>query len=137
MEPDNGNEQKPLPSGLIPFKPGQSGNPGGRPKYASLSKACRDELDKINPANGLTGAEEVALALVKEAKRGNIWAIRELRQITEGQLTARLFTRVTEHLTETSGSLDGTENVRRRLYEKLMGFGVTIQDTRKPEEGTN
>jgi hypothetical protein len=25
-------EQKPRPSGLIPFKPGQSGNPNGRPK---------------------------------------------------------------------------------------------------------
>lgn len=123
MDPVNDEQQpKIIPPGLVPFQPGQSGNPGGRPKYASLSKACRDELDKINPANGLTGAEEVALALVKQAKAGNIWAIRELRQITEGKITAGLFSRITE-IESPDVAHDGI-SVRRRLMEKFHVFAT-------------
>src|SRR5882724_10980522 len=67
------------------FQPGVSGNPGGRPRYASISRACRDELDKVDEKTGLTGAQLIARALVREAGRGNVWAARELREVTEGK----------------------------------------------------
>jgi hypothetical protein len=68
------------------FQPGQSGNPGGRPKLKLLSQAAREALSEINPETGLTGAEEIVVAMMKEAKKGNIWAAKELREWTEGKV---------------------------------------------------
>lgn len=38
------NSAKKVPSGLRPFKPGQSGNPGGRPKVAKFAEEVRKFL---------------------------------------------------------------------------------------------
>jgi hypothetical protein len=68
------------------FEPGQSGNPGGRPKLRLLSKAAREALAEVNPETGLSNAEEIVAALVKKAKSGDVWACRELREWTEGRV---------------------------------------------------
>jgi hypothetical protein len=68
------------------FQPGESGNPGGRPKLKLLSRAAREQLAEVNPETGLTGAEEIVVAMMKEAKKGNIWAAKELREWTEGRV---------------------------------------------------
>lgn len=60
-------------SGLRPFQPGQSGNPGGRPKKSPVSDALRKmlELDQL-PGRALPSwnvAEKAAYQLLKQALR--------------------------------------------------------------------
>src|SRR5262249_6157155 len=69
------------------FKPGQSGNPGGRPRTAKVSEACRDKLASFIPgdAEGRTYAEGIADKLVQLALRGDIRAAQELADRAEGR----------------------------------------------------
>lgn len=113
-------QDKRIPPGLIPFKPGVSGNPGGRPKFRALSKAAREELDKINPVTGLTAAQEIVNALIKEAKRGNVWAARELRDWSEGKLPQT----IQAELTPNESLID----VRKVLFDKLVRYGAQPED---------
>ena len=69
------------------FKPGQSGNPGGRPKTAALSNACRDLLAQPMPgdAENRTYAQVIARMLAEKAVGGDIQAARELADRAEGR----------------------------------------------------
>jgi hypothetical protein len=69
------------------FKPGQSGNPGGRPKTAPLSQACRDLLASSVPddSQGRTYAEAIAEKLAQKALAGDIRAAQELADRAEGR----------------------------------------------------
>lgn len=69
---------------LRPFRKGQSGNPGGRPKQL-ISEASRDWLKQIDPNTGRSNAEMVALALGKRALKGETNAYCALRDTTEGR----------------------------------------------------
>jgi hypothetical protein len=71
-----------------PFVKGQSGNPGGRPKLAELSKALRAQLVEPAPgakAGGKTAAELIAAKLVAAAVAGKPWAIHEVWDRAEGK----------------------------------------------------
>jgi hypothetical protein len=71
---------------LKPFQPGVSGNPAGRPKKALLSDALRRQLAEVMlGAPERTIAEVIARALIKEAVGGNVQAIREIGDRTEGK----------------------------------------------------
>lgn len=109
---------------LRPWPAGVSGNPGGRPARAPISKACREELQKTDPATGLTNAEAIAARLVAECKRGNIWAIRELVGLVEGVKRA-----ASNHDEGPASSNNAPmSDIKRLLYEKLVDHGsVTIQ----------
>jgi hypothetical protein len=66
------------------FKPGQSGNPLGRPKSITLSEAIRLQLAQtFNDSR--TYAEEIALVLCGAAVKGNVNAAREIADRTEGK----------------------------------------------------
>jgi hypothetical protein len=69
------------------FKPGQSGNPGGRPKTAPLSQACRELLaDSVpNDREGRTYAQAIAQTLGEKALAGDIRAAQELADRAEGK----------------------------------------------------
>jgi hypothetical protein len=68
------------------FPPGVSGNPQGRPKLTKLTEALRQQLTETNPdAPEETIAEQIARALISEAKLGNIAAIREVFDRSEGK----------------------------------------------------
>ena len=68
-------------------KPGQSGNPGGRPKTAPLSHACRELLASVLPddAEGRTFAEAIAETLGQKALAGDIRAAQEIADRAEGK----------------------------------------------------
>lgn len=82
-KPRNPNPQPPPVE--YQFKPGQSGNPGGRPKL--LSGAYRKMLAEVNPRDleGRTNAELIAVAARTEALKGDVGAMREIRSATEGE----------------------------------------------------
>ncbi len=65
------------------FKPGESGNPGGRPKL--LADAYRKKLEEISPndPDGRTYAEIIAAGQVVKAI-SDTQAAREIRSATEG-----------------------------------------------------
>jgi hypothetical protein len=68
------------------FKKGETGNKNGRPRLTKLTDALREQLAEINPdAPEETIAEAVARALISEAKTGNVQAIREIGDRTEGK----------------------------------------------------
>ena len=71
------------------WKPGQSGNPAGRPPGVRyLSELARDILRDTRKGDieGKTTDELIVLALVKEALKGNTKAIEMLHDWTEGKV---------------------------------------------------
>ena len=83
--------------GLKPWKPGQSGNPGGRPKKKPLTEAYGRILKRRVPADvlrklGLKGhptyAEVIALSLAREGIKGKVQAAAELADRVEGRISA-------------------------------------------------
>ncbi|MEJ7578653.1 MAG: DUF5681 domain-containing protein [Pyrinomonadaceae bacterium] len=73
-------------SNLKPFKPGQSGNPAGRPKSITLSEAIRLQLaKKVSEGSDYTYAEAIAQVLCVAAVKGNVNAAREIADRTEGK----------------------------------------------------
>lgn len=67
------------------FKPGQSGNPGGRPKRKIISEALKDELADCVRRGDETGAMAIAKAMVEKACRGDVPAATFVRDTTEGK----------------------------------------------------
>jgi len=78
---------KGLPPVATRFKPGQSGNPKGRPKSITLSEAYRRELAKVDPndSEGRSFAEVLAEQMIVKARGGDVSALRELGDRTEGK----------------------------------------------------
>ena len=76
-------------SGLKPFQPGQSGNPGGRPKKLPITDAIREELER-EVTGGLSLAHAIARKLVRLALEGDMDAIREIADRTEGKPRQRI-----------------------------------------------
>ena len=70
-----------------PWPKGVSGNPGGRPKLAPLSHACRELLVAPVPDDpeGRTYAEAIAKKLAQKALAGDIRAAQELADRAEGK----------------------------------------------------
>ncbi|MGI8642291.1 MAG: DUF5681 domain-containing protein [Pyrinomonadaceae bacterium] len=76
---------------LRPFQKGQSGNPNGRPKSAMLSDALRRKmLDAMPDASEKTVADGIADALIKQALNGEVSAIKEVFDRTEGKVSQRI-----------------------------------------------
>lgn len=71
------------------FKPGQSGNPGGRPKGQSLSALLRELLDEVQK-NGKTLGESVSRALIAAAKRGNVKAFNAIADRVDGKVPNKI-----------------------------------------------
>jgi hypothetical protein len=71
------------------WKPGQSGNPSGRPKKLHITDAIRAELEREGP-DGIPNDEAIARVLVELARAGNMDAIREIADRTEGKPRQRI-----------------------------------------------
>ena len=106
-------------AGLKPFQPGQSGNPGGRPKKLPLSDAIREELERCGKS-GVTNDRAIAQQLIEMALDGNLEAMREIADRTEGKPRQRI---------EASGPDGGPvafelpktrEEIERRIAELLL-----------------
>lgn len=71
------------------FKKGQSGNPKGRPRSAVISDTLRARLAEAPPgeqdADVRTYADAIARALIDKALTGDVAAIKEVGDRTEGK----------------------------------------------------
>jgi hypothetical protein len=70
------------------FRPGESGNPGGKPKTKTLSKAYRQRLEEVNPSDpaGRSFAECIAEVMIKLALNGHVPAAIEICDRCEGKV---------------------------------------------------
>ncbi len=67
------------------FKPGRSGNPGGRAKNKLLSQAYRELLEQVDPKTGKTVAQLIAEKIIEKALKGDLAALKEITDRTEGK----------------------------------------------------
>ncbi len=73
------------------WEKGQSGNPNGRPRGQALSTILKTLLDGTTTIDEegkkkkITRNEQIALSLLKEASNGNVQAIKEIFDRTEGK----------------------------------------------------
>lgn len=63
------------------FQPGQSGNPGGRPKKRLID----DLLEELLEQNDSEVAKTIAAALIKKARKGDVKAIQLAAERTQGK----------------------------------------------------
>jgi hypothetical protein len=98
------------------YRPGQSGNPGGRPACREISKALREILSSEKPFKPRTGAERLAIKWFLQSLAGNTAALVSLADRCEGRPAQSL------HVT------DGQEDMAlqmiegmNRLYEQRQG----------------
>jgi hypothetical protein len=68
------------------FKPGQCGNPGGRPRGTSLTKRLADALEK----NDGELAELIVKSLIKSGLKGSNPALQEIFNRIEGKVADRI-----------------------------------------------
>lgn len=69
-----------------PFKPGQSGNPGGRPKSRPFKEAIDRALKASEDAGAGLSLDDIATALLLKAKSGDVAAIKELAERYDGKV---------------------------------------------------
>lgn len=84
---------------LKPWKPGQSGNPGGRPKRRPISDAYEkvaglklpeDLRVKLGLPKGSLYRDAIAIQQIRAAIKGNSPAAKEIREAIEGKATQRV-----------------------------------------------
>jgi hypothetical protein len=102
---------------LKPFKPGQSGNPAGRPKSITLSEAYRKQLAMIDEADPQkrTFAEVLAEQMIVKAKTGDVAALKEVADRVEGK--AR------QTITLTTDRREQMERAIDRMMERAASDG--------------
>jgi hypothetical protein len=67
------------------FQKGESGNPSGRPRLTKLTDSLRQQLAEANPdAPEESIAEAIAKTLIQLALSGDVQAIKEIGNRTEG-----------------------------------------------------
>jgi hypothetical protein len=82
-----------------PWKPGQSGNPGGRPKGTSISKLMSAILEETDPKTKKQIAEKVARKIIEHAE-DNASFTNILLDRTEGRVVEKVEVSVLENLAE-------------------------------------
>ena len=98
------------------FQPGQSGNPGGRPKKKPLTDAIMAELAKDD------NLSEVAKKFVQMMKMGKVEAVKEVWDRLEGKVATTVNANVntaTEEANEYDELLD--EELERELLAIVEG----------------
>lgn len=71
---------------LTPWRPGQSGNPGGRPKRDAITVALFEQLQsQVADGDTRSIADSIAGTLITLALKGDVRAIREIADRTEGR----------------------------------------------------
>ena len=78
------------------WKPGQSGNPGGRPKKINCIPDILNELGMKNHSKGKTKLRAVMEKVYELALAGTPWAVEYVSQRTEGKVTQKLDVKVEE-----------------------------------------
>ena len=107
MAAENREKNRSNVENLIPyqFKPGESGNPGGRPKKRPITDYVREQLENQIPTamraklpaafvevygESATFGQMLAFQMVAKAATGEMHAMREVLDRVEGKVSQRL-----------------------------------------------
>jgi hypothetical protein len=106
-------KRRTLPKAAEPFKfkPGQSGNPGGRPKRKKITDALIDALEVVIKSGNKTAAEAIALAMVRKAIKGDVKAATFIGDRTEGKPMQAV---------KIEGGLTISDDERRKRISELL-----------------
>lgn len=111
-----------IPEGAKPFAPGESGNPSGRPRgsrnRSTIAKQWLEVSERIkNPITHkddiLEQQDIITLALIKEARSGNVQAYRELMDSAYGKMIDKI------EATNTNINIEPTPEEAARIKEAL------------------
>lgn len=107
------------------YKPGQSGNPSGRPRGTGQSKLSKaydvvlgqkvpKEILALYGVEDMTWAEVIARGMASKAATGDTPAAKEIREVTEGRLPESV---------NMTGSIDYTagQGAKELLLGKIVG----------------
>jgi hypothetical protein len=92
------------------FKPGVSGNPGGRPKTRILAEMLAAIGNEVEPKSGKTFFQVAAESLVRKVFRGDIGAFKEFADRVDG--------RSTQHVELTGGLQVGHHTEWQHAWDK-------------------
>lgn len=107
------------------FKPGQSGNPSGRPKGSvSLIAELRKILNETDKKTRKKNSQLVMEKLLEHAKKGNIKHIREILDRIEGKPISQVSVVV-------GGEL---ESMSEEELDRIIGQGNDDDDTETGED---
>lgn len=124
---------------LTHWKPGQSGNPKGkipgtRPFKIILRQFLEKNIDMKDPFTKemaqFTAKEAVAMKLIGEAMRGNIMAIKEIRDMVDGPIKQSI---EIEDKTELRPVSERAKDLSKRLYN--LGADATPKKSKRKKTG--
>lgn len=121
--------------GLKPWKPGQSGNPGGRPKKDPITRRYEVRLERKLPPEfmkqlnakgadlppGSTYGDAIAAGIIQVAIKGKADNAKEVREAIEGKATARIA------ITDTDGDDIQLGETREELLAQLREFTERVR----------
>jgi len=114
--------------GLIPYVPGVSGNPSGRPKGArNRSTIYREHMEKLGK-NGMV-VDDMVLAAIKKAVDGDINALKELMDGGYGKIPDKVLTaETTEEALERDVTTEVLKHVPTEELEKIIDGTANIRN---------
>lgn len=84
-----------------PWKPGESGNPAGRPKKGSaIADILNDIGAELVTVNGqqITKTKAVMIKVYSEAVKGQSWAVHFIADRTEGKAVERIINQLADEI---------------------------------------
>jgi hypothetical protein len=124
---------------LKPWKPGQSGNPGGRPKkrpiterYAQFAEAPVEEKTRkaLKLPKGATLADAAVKRAYQEAVDGNLDALKEIREAIEGKVDKATVS-VSLSLSELLAATENTGEVPTWLEGEVIDLPAPELESKK------
>ena len=112
---------------LKPFKPGESGNPGGLPRGTPRLSTAYQKLLGVDARSRLpveTIADEIAASVIKRAINGDLRAAQEVADRTEG--TATPFLSVPDGDAIELELLERERVVVTKIVQQLLNKGWTL-----------
>lgn len=94
---ENSAKKRGNTANLKPFKPGQSGNPGGRPKKKPITEMYERILS--DPEN-VAAIEKATISALRKGNMAMVLQLREMADRTEGKVTQPIEADVTVNLAD-------------------------------------
>ncbi len=125
-----------------PWKPGQSGNPGGRPKRRPISDSYQALADVAIPAKiarklrlpkGSTWRDTIAYAILQQAANGNVRAAAEVREAIEGKATQRI--ELSGEGAEAFAQADNRVDISKLSRDELIAYRGILRKAGRSQSG--
>ncbi len=118
---------------LIPYKPGETGNPNGRPKGSrNRSTIVREWLECLKATDGQAGdkGDELARALIRKAEKGDVAAIKEAFDSAYGKIPDKVVHAETssEELMQEDITQELLKHVPTEVLERIVNKEVSTPD---------